>query len=107
MTEGEAKDIILRHVAEKMGHTFTVSDIQAELFQENTHDEIFLILQRIRNTVDPVAEVHIGETSGYIEATELTKIFLAQGGFTAVEQKEKKKRSLKQRKRKLISKVPL
>lgn len=87
MTEGEAKDMILEYAVEKMGQTLSATHIHEKLFKNNSFEEVEFLFEKMTLTVDKVAEITINDYDSFIEANELTKIFLSQGGFTELEKK--------------------
>ena len=87
MTEGEAKDIILEYAVEKMGQVISATHVHNELFKNNSFEEVEFLFEKMTLTVDKVADISINDYDSFIEATELTKIFLSQGGFKELEKK--------------------
>lgn len=87
--EGETMDMILKFALEHEGCTVTSTTIRQDLLPELNIDEIKLLLKRIGNTTDEIANVNISDYNALITSTGLTARFLKQGGFTAKERREK------------------
>jgi len=94
ITEGQAKDLILKYALKNGDKTISAHEIQKEVLPEITEDEVEFLFEKIQNTDDKVADVKISEWNCLITATGITKRFIDQGGFTksekdAAELKEK------------------
>jgi hypothetical protein len=85
ISEGVAKDLILKYALENIEGHITSYDIQKNVFKDSSIDEIEFLFEKIKNTVDRVADVRISEHNCIIIATGITKIFLGNGGFTKTE----------------------
>jgi hypothetical protein len=86
ITEGEAKDMILKYCVENVG-IHSVRDIKENLFPEIDLDLIKLLFEKISNSADPILNFR-GERQ-YISANGITPVFLKQGGYTKSEIDEK------------------
>ncbi|NKI28244.1 hypothetical protein HCG49_16950 [Arenibacter sp. 6A1] len=97
-TEGEVKDIILKHALEKSNKTISAREIKI-IFPGITFEEIQFLLEKMQNTVDKVADVRISKTNCFLIANEITNQFLTQGGFSKIEKdaaEQEKKRAHKE-----------
>jgi len=98
ITEGEAKDMILKYALSKNGEVVSSHAIQKEVLPEISTDEVELLFKRIQNSIDEVAEVTISEYNCFIESTGITQKFINQGGFF---QSEKETKELEKKQAKL------
>ena len=85
ISEGEAKDLILEYSLENNDRPISSSEIKKEVFPHFNIDEIEFLFEKMQNTIDKVADIRISEYNCLITATGITKVFLAQGGFTKTE----------------------
>ena len=85
ISEGEAKDLILKYALENTEGHITSNDVKKNVFKDSNIDEIEFLFEKIKNTVDKVADVRISEYNCIIIATGITKVFLENGGFTKTE----------------------
>ena len=85
ISEGEAKDLILEYALENNDRPISSSEIKKEVFPHFNIDEIEFLFEKMQNTIDKVADIKISEYNCLITATGITKVFLAQGGFTKTE----------------------
>ncbi len=97
ISEGQAKDIILRYCVEKGNGIISSTELKSELFPEFSIDIVNLLLQKIGNAIDPIATVRMDSRTKYITTNGVTEMFLNQGGFTQSEKDEelRKERDLK------------
>ena len=86
ITEGEAKDMILKYCVENVG-IHSGRDIKENLFPEIDLDLIHLLFEKISNSADPILNFR-GENK-YVSANGITPVFLKQGGYTQSEIDEK------------------
>ena len=89
ISKGEALDLILQYCLDKTEKEYvSLNELQTEVLTDVNEDIILLLLERIENSTDKIAEVIISEYTTVIRATGLTERFLEQGGFTASKKKE-------------------
>ena len=85
ITEGNAKDLILKHALKNPEDFISSQEIHKKILPEISIDEVELLFEKIQNTIDKVADVRISEYNCLINATGITKTFIEQGGFTKTE----------------------
>lgn len=88
LTTANCLDLILENCIKKDDKPLFAHDIKNDILQELTEDEIILLLTKISNSSDPIAEVTISENTECIEKNGITERFLKQGGFSAIEKEE-------------------
>ena len=86
-TEGQAKDEILKYCIENNGLN-PGTQIRKDLFPNTPVDIINLLIEKIGNSTDPIAEVRLNSRTKYISSNGITPIFLKQGGYAKSEQDE-------------------
>lgn len=101
ISEGEAKDMILKYALENKDRAISSSEIKKIVLKNLEIDDINYLLRKIYNIDDQVADVHISDINCSIIATGITKKFLEQGGFTQYE-KNKQLQILKENERQRI-----
>lgn len=94
ISEGEAKDLILKYCIDNNKGLISSNELRKELFPNDSIDLVNLLLEKIDNTYDRVADVRMNSRTKYISSNGITSVFLEQGGFTkserdAAELKEK------------------
>lgn len=88
LTAANCQDRILEKCIEKNDKPLHVVEIKNDIFPTLTEDEIILLLKRISNSSDPVANVVISDYTESVEKNGITEKFLKQGGFTQIENLE-------------------
>ena len=89
ISEGQAKDMILKYCLEKENRTISSNELKTELFPDFSIDIVNLLIEKIGNAVDPIATVKMNSRTKYIITNGITEMFMQQGGFTQSEIKEK------------------
>lgn len=85
LTEGQAKDEILKYCVSQKHGNISSTELKSELFP-NTHvDVIKNLLQKISNESNGIATVNLKSRSKYISTNGATQMFLDEGGFTKIE----------------------
>jgi hypothetical protein len=87
VSNGEAKDRILKYILENNDRIIHASEINEKVLTGTSLAEIEILLERML-TVDKIAEIVISDYSHCIRANKLTEVFINQGGFTKVEKDE-------------------
>lgn len=85
ISEGNALDMILNYCLEQAEKPITPYVLQKNLFSSLNIDEIKLLLKRIENAADKLADVRFGEHNTIILSNGITERFLKNGGFTGIE----------------------
>jgi hypothetical protein len=85
ITEGNAKDLILKFALKKPEDFISSQEIHKEVLPELSIDEVEFLFEKIQETSDKVADVRIGEYNCLINSTGITETFIKQGGFTKSE----------------------
>jgi len=89
ISKGEALDLILQYCLEKTEKEYvSLNELQTEVLTDVNEDIIIMLLERIKNSHDKIAEVIMSEHTTVIRASGLTERYLEQGGFTASEKRE-------------------
>tara|TARA_R110000868_G_scaffold224080_2_gene475971 strand:+ start:617 stop:1078 length:462 start_codon:yes stop_codon:yes gene_type:complete len=88
MSTGEAQDLILEYCIKNKPEMVSASQLHEELLSETPTGIINHLLEKISLASDEIAIVKFGESNNFIAATDLTEVFINQGGFTKQEKDE-------------------
>lgn len=84
ISEGQAKDMILKYCVDN-GSLISSEELKRNLFPEFDIDIINLLIDKIDQSYDNVAETRSNKRTSYIRATGITSAFLKQGGYAQSE----------------------
>lgn len=84
-TEGQAKDEILKYcIGQKRGNIAS-TELQNELFPNTSVDVVNILLQKIKDESNGIANINLKYRTRYISTNGAAQMFLDQGGFEKLE----------------------
>lgn len=90
VSEAKAKDMILEYCLGKSKSPVEASEISKMVFNEGTSTkEVLIIFRLIDGFNQEVAYCSLGEWDGYLYIGPLAKKFIDNGGFVAIERRDK------------------